>query len=66
MCFLKHFLDDKAESKKAAGSEQTVQDAPQQSEAVQPQQVAQASTGGMKRQASFETRRNNLLGNPPF
>ena len=33
MCFIKHFLDDKAESKKAARSEQTVQDAPQQSEA---------------------------------
>ena len=46
MCFIKHFLDDKAESKKAARSEQTVQDAPQQSE---------ASTGSMKRQSSFET-----------
>ena len=51
MCFIKHFLDDKAESKKAAKSEQTVQDAPQQSEAVQPQEVAQASTGQMKRQS---------------
>ena len=52
---IKHFLDDKAEAKKAARSEQTVQDAPQQSEAVQPQEVAQASTGQMKRQSSFET-----------
>ena len=49
--FIKHHVfefssaDDKAEPKKAARSEQTVQ-APQQSE---------ASTAGMKRQSSFET-----------